>query len=80
MNERIDTYFKKNRYEQCPYEHALYIKMKGEDVMFIALYVNDLIFMGNNAKLIEAFKEVMKKEFNMTNLGFIKYFLGFEVV
>jgi len=48
--------------------------------MFIALYVNDLIFMGNNAKLIEAFKEVMKKEFNMTNLGFIKYFLGFEVV
>jgi len=79
-NERIDTYFKKNRYKQCPYEHALYVKKKGEDVMFIALYVDDLIFMGNNAKLIEAFKKVMKKEFEITELGFMKYFLSLEVV
>jgi len=27
-NERIDTYFKKNRYEQYPYEHVFYIKKK----------------------------------------------------
>jgi len=79
-NERIDTYFKKNGYEQCLYEHPLYIKKKGEDVMFTVLYVDDLIFTGNNAELIEAFKEVTKKEFEMTNLGLMKYFLGLEVV
>jgi len=79
-NERIDTYFKKNGYEQCPYEHALYIKKKGEDVMFIALFVYDLIFTGNNAEMIKAFKEVMKKEFEMTDLGLMKYFLGLEVI
>jgi len=67
-------------YEQCPYEHVLYIKKKGEDVIFIALYVDDLIFTGNNAELIEAFKEVMKKEFEMTDLGLMKYFLGLEVI
>jgi len=48
--------------------------------MFIALYVDDLIFTGNNAELIEAFKEVMKKEFEMTDLCLMKYFLGLEVV
>jgi len=48
--------------------------------MFIALYVDDLIFTGNNVKLIEAFKEVMKKEFEMTDLGLMKYFLGLEVI
>ena len=79
-NERIDTYFKKNGYEQCLYEHPLYIKKKGEDVMFTVLYVDDLIFTGNNAELIEAFKEVTKKEFEMTNLGLMKYFLCLEVV
>ena len=79
-NERIDTYFKKNGYEQCPYEHAFYTKKKGEDVMFIALFVDDLIFMGNNVELIETFKEVMKKEFEMTDLGLMKYFLCLEVV
>jgi len=48
--------------------------------MFIALYVDDLIFTRNNAELIEAFKEVMKKEFEMTDLGLMKYFLGLEVI
>ena len=48
--------------------------------MFIALYVDDLIFSGNNAELIETFKEVMKKEFEMADLGLMKYFLGLEVI
>ena len=71
--------FKKNGYEQCPYEHTLYIKKSGEDAMFIALYVDDLILMGNNAELIEGFKEDMMKEFEMTDLGLMKYFLSLEV-
>jgi len=48
--------------------------------MFIALYVDDPIFTGNNVELIEAFKEVIEKEFKMTDLGLMKYFLGLEVV
>nr|KYP69546.1 Retrovirus-related Pol polyprotein from transposon TNT 1-94 [Cajanus cajan] len=78
-NERIDGYFKKNGYEQCPYEHALYIKKSGKDMMVVALYVDDLIFTGSNAKLIKEFKEIMMKEFEMTDLGLMKYFLGLEV-
>ena len=45
-NYCIDKYFKKKGYEQCPYEHALYIKKSKGDVMCVALYVDDLIFMG----------------------------------
>lgn len=49
--------------------------------MFVSLYVDDLIFMGNNVELIKEFKRVMKKEFDkMTELGLMKYFLGLEVV
>jgi len=48
--------------------------------MFIALYVDDLIFTVNNVELIEAFKEVMKKEFEMIDLGLMKYFLDLEVI
>jgi len=47
--------------------------------LFVALYVDDLIFMGSKAKLLEEFKEVIKREFEMTNLGVMKYFLGLEV-
>lgn len=78
-NTRIDTYFKQNGFMQCPYEHALYVKKSKIGVMFVALYVDDLIFMGSNQKMVMEFKEVMKKEFEMTDLGLMKYFLGLEV-
>ncbi|KAE8735514.1 hypothetical protein F3Y22_tig00000340pilonHSYRG00533 [Hibiscus syriacus] len=78
-NTCIDTYFKKNGFTQCPYEHALYVKKEKGNLLFVALYVDDLIFMGNNEEMIKDFKEAMTREFEMTNLGLMKYFLGLEV-
>jgi len=48
-------------------------------MIFVALYVNDLIFMGNNDEMIEELKGIMTREFEMTNLGLMKFFLGLEV-
>lgn len=78
-NTRIDTYFKESGFKQCPYEHALYTKKSGGNVLFVALYVDDLIFMGNNDEIIEKFKDTMTREFEMTDLGLMKFFLGLEV-
>ena len=78
-NTRIDTYLRKNRFVQCPYEHALYVKEKEGNLLYVALYVDDLIFMGNNETMIKEFKEVMAREFEMTDLGLMKYFLGLQV-
>jgi len=55
-NTRIDTYFKENEFKQCSYEQALYAKNRGGNMIFVALYVDDLIFMGNNNEMIEEFK------------------------
>ena len=78
-NTRIDTYFKENGFQQCPYEHAMYVKKKKEKILLVALYVDDLIFLGNNNQMIEEFKGTMTQEFEMTDLGLMKYFLGLEV-
>lgn len=48
--------------------------------MVVAFYVDDLIFMGSTSKLVEEFKKLMKKKFQMTYLGLMKSFLGLEVV
>ena len=63
-----NVYFVENKYEQCLVEHTLYIKKHGGRIMFIALYVDDLVFMGNDAELIKKFKRTMEKEFEMTDL------------
>ena len=54
-------------------------KVGDEEMMIVALYVDDLIFMGNSQRLIEGFKKDMTDEFEMTDLGQMKYFLGIEV-
>lgn len=77
---RIDTYFSKAGFHKCPYEHTLYIKTgeKG-NLLIVCLYVDDLIFTGNDECLFREFKQSMMKEFEMTDLGEMKYFLGTEV-
>ena len=78
-NSRINTCFKENGYKQCPHEHALFSKKSGGNVILVALYVDDLIFSGNNDEIIEEFKSTMTREFEMTDLGLLKFFLGLEV-
>ena len=78
-NTHIDTYLKENGYKQCPHEHALYTMKSGGNVILVALYVDDLIFSGNNDEMIEEFKNTMIREFEMTDLGLLKFFLGLEV-
>jgi hypothetical protein len=46
----------------------------------VCLYVDDLIFTGNNSKMIVEFREAMIRCFEMTDLGLMSYFLGIEVV
>ena len=49
------------------------------NVILVALYVDDLIFSSNNDGMIEEFKSTMTREFEMKDLGLLKFFLGLEV-
>ena len=46
----------------------------------VSVYVYDLIFIGNDEAMLEIFKKSMKQEFDMSDLGRMKYFLGVELV
>lgn len=48
--------------------------------LLLCLYVNGLIFTGNDETLFRSFKHSMVKEFDMTDLGRMRYFLGLEVL
>jgi len=52
-NSRIDGHFHANGFIKCPYEHAMYTKKeKNGYFLLICLYVDDLIFTENNARMI----------------------------
>lgn len=78
---KIESYFLKEGFQRCDYEPTLFIKAEeGNKVLIVSLYVDDLIFTGSDGLIFSAFKSSMKKEFDMTDLGKMKYFLGVEVV
>ena len=78
---KIEAYFSKEGFQRCEYEHTLFIKTEaGNKILIVSLYVDDLIYTGNDEGLLQGFKASMEKEFDMTDLGRMKYFLGVEVL
>lgn len=78
---RIEAYFLNVGFQKCPYEYALFTKFEDEGKMLIiCLYVDDLIFTGNDSDMLENFKDSMMVEFDKSDLGKMQYFLGIEVV
>lgn len=77
---RIDSYFLKHGFQRSMHDAALYVMKKAKDILIVSLYVDDIIITGNNSQLIEKFKEDMKLEFEMTDLGMLNYFLGMEII
>ncbi|CAJ2672444.1 unnamed protein product [Trifolium pratense] len=78
---RIEAYFTKEGFERCPYEHTLFVKQSETgNILIVSLYVDDLIFTGNDDNMFKEFKKSMEKEFNMSDLGKMHYFLGVEVI
>ena len=47
--------------------------------MVICLYVDDMIYFGSSKSLVDDFKSSMMRNFEMSDLGLLKYFLGLEV-
>ncbi|CAA0806487.1 cysteine-rich RLK (RECEPTOR-like protein kinase) 8 [Striga hermonthica] len=74
-NKTWDYEFKRSEIEP-----TLYIQTQGNDnKLIVSLYVDDLIYTGNNEEMIKELKEDMMKTFEMTDLGKMSYFLGIEV-
>ncbi|GAU29902.1 hypothetical protein TSUD_379930 [Trifolium subterraneum] len=77
---KIEAYFTVEQFKKCSHEHTLFVKYGSNNkTLIVSLYVDDLICTGNDLSMIHDFKESMKKNFAMTDLGKMKYFLGVEV-
>jgi hypothetical protein len=77
---KIEFYFAQENFVKCSHEHTLFVKKNSEGRMLIVnLYVDDLIYTGDDILMFESFKNLMQKNFVMTDLGKMRYFLGVEV-
>ena len=62
------------------YDPNVYTKKVGSHLIILVLYVDDLILTGSDSKILNHVKTILKKKFEMTDLGFLHYFLGLQVL
>ena len=76
FDETIKTYgFEQNVDEPCVYK---YIKEK--KVVFLVLYVDDILLIGNDVETLSNVKKWIVEQFQMKDLGEASYILGIQII
>nr|GFC08478.1 retrotransposon protein, putative, Ty1-copia subclass [Tanacetum cinerariifolium] len=78
-NKRFDEEIKKFGFIQNRDEPCVYRKASGSDVVFLILYVDDILIMGNNIPRLKEVKDYLGKCFSMKDLGEAAYILEVKI-
>ena len=77
--ERLHNYLMKICFDKTNDNNNLYLKTgKNNEVLLSRIFVDDIILGGKEA-LCKSFVDEMKKEFEMSMFGEIKFFVGLQV-
>jgi hypothetical protein len=66
--------FIKNIEEPCVYK-----KVSGSIIVFLVLYVDDILLIGNDILMMEVIKSSLRKSFSMKDLGEASYIFGIKI-
>ena len=78
-NLRFDEVIKGFGFVQNLEETCIYKKMSGSSVVFLALYVDDILLIGDDVELLNSVKEYLNSKFSMKDLGEAAYVLGIKI-
>jgi hypothetical protein len=76
----MDNFLLDTDFSRCHSDPNVYTKKVGIHLIILFLYVDDLILTGSDPKLLNHVKTNLKKKFEMTDLGYLHYFLGLQVL
>ena len=71
-NQTIDKFMLELDFKKCETDHCIYVKRADQDMIFVALYVDDLALSSNNDELLKSTKKALGDRFDMTDLVNIK--------
>ena len=77
---KMDNFLLATGFSRCHSDNTVYTKRVDGQLIILVLYVDDLILTSSDPKLINHVKSSLKKKFDMTDLGYLHYFLGLQVL
>ncbi|KAL9232273.1 hypothetical protein vseg_007401 [Gypsophila vaccaria] len=78
-NHRFDEVIKQNGFTRSVEEPYLYIKSSGRKIVFLVLYVDDILLIGNDVPMLTSVKGWLKNHFQLKDLGEAQRILGIRI-
>lgn len=69
----------RNDYVQCKFDYSMITKRKGNDIVVLLIYVDDLLITGSSSEMITELKSILNQNFKMKDSGKLEFLLGTEI-
>jgi hypothetical protein len=75
---RLKTFLLEHGYVMRSLDMTLFTLNHDTNFLIVQIYVDDIIFGGSSHVLVSSFQKMMKKEFQMSIMGELTFFLGIQ--
>jgi hypothetical protein len=77
--KKIDTYTLVPGFTRRKYDHCVYLKLIGDHLIYLVLYVDGMFLIGNNKEIIKDVKSQLSSKFDMKDIDASNFILGMEI-
>jgi hypothetical protein len=77
--ERLSGFLFEKCFIRGKIDTTLFTKTKNDDLLIVQIYVDDIIFGSTNENMCSEFSNIMQKEFEMSMMGELNFFLGLQI-
>jgi hypothetical protein len=60
-------------------DQTMFLLRQGRDILIVQVYVDDIVFAGSSNSLVARFAEDVSREFEMSMMGELQFFLGLQI-
>ncbi|KAL0434840.1 UNVERIFIED_CONTAM: Retrovirus-related Pol polyprotein from transposon RE2 [Sesamum radiatum] len=78
-NTRFDEVIRGYDFIKNDYDPCVYKKISGISVAYLVLYVDDILLIGNDVKMLGDIKAWLSTQFSMKDMGEASYILGIKI-
>ena len=78
-HENLSTYLTEHKFVRGKIDNTLFVYKTQTDVILVHIYVDDIIFRSTSTKICKQFAKLMTQRYEMSMMGVLTYFLGFQI-
>ena len=77
--KKFDNAMKANRFKINEYDKCVYVKDTENSYVILCLYVDDMLIVGSDDKMIKSTKNMLNSRFDMKDMGLADVILGKKI-